>query len=132
MHFPRTPVLLSLLALTVSLTGLLAGCDRDRPDDLIDEGTYMDILLEMHLLAAIREMDGGDEERFRAGQDVVLSHYRITRDQFQRSHEWYHKDMHEQQLRYNTVRERLDELGNELSDRYMELRDTSVIAPYVP
>lgn len=121
-----------LLAVAVSLPVLLAGCDRDRPDDLIEEETYLDILLEMHLLAAIREMDGGDEERYLAGQKAVLSHYRITRDQFQRSHSWYHRDMHEQQLRYNTVRQRLDELGNELSDRYMELRDTSVIAPYVP
>jgi hypothetical protein len=116
---------LSLLIATILiLPALMAGCEQDRPDDLIDEETYLEILLEMHLLAALREMDGGDEKRFLAGQKAVLDHYQITRDQFQRSHAWYHRNMHEQQARYTAVRNRMEELGSDLSDRYMEMRDT--------
>lgn len=121
-----------LLAAFFLMSFLVSGCDGNRPDDLIEEEVYLDILLEMHLLAAIREKDGGDEKRYRAGQQAVLKHYGITRDQFQRSHAWYHRDMYEQQGRYSIVRMRLDELGSDLSDRYMELRDTNAIAPYIP
>ncbi len=131
MHPAKNRLLLLFVAL-LFLSVFTSGCDRERPHDLIDEETYIDILLEMHLLAAVREMDGGDEKRYLAGQKAVLEHYQITRDQFQRSHAWYHRNMHEQQARYTAVRKRLDELGTELSDRYMEIRDTTAIAPYLP
>ena len=83
----------------------------------------MDILLELHILAALREVDGEDETRYMAGQDSILSHYQITRDQFQRSHDYYHRNMEEQQQRYATVRMRLEELSAELSDRYFRIRE---------
>ncbi|TVQ65819.1 MAG: DUF4296 domain-containing protein, partial [Balneolaceae bacterium] len=91
MLYHRSIIILLLLSALVCTALLPAGCDRDRPKDLIDEETYMDILLELHILAAIREIDGEDETRYRAGQDTVLEHYQITRDQFQRSHAYYHR-----------------------------------------
>jgi len=131
MLFCRSIKIMLLLAALACTAFLPAGCDRDRPKDLIDEETYMDILLELHILAAIREIDGEDETRYRAGQDAVLAHYQITREQFERSHAYYHRNMEEQQLRYNTVRLRLDELSSELSDRYFRLRDSEPEAPEV-
>ncbi|MFO8028302.1 MAG: DUF4296 domain-containing protein [Cyclonatronaceae bacterium] len=121
-------LLLSAFALPLFF---LAGCSSDAPEDLIEEPKYIDLLVEMHILAAVMEMEG-DEELFRNGQDAVLSHHDISRDQFLRSHDYYHRDMRAQQRRFNKVRDILDELGTELSDRYLEVRDTSVVAPYVP
>ena len=122
--FVSRSVIAILLVGALACTALLpAGCDRDRPIDLIDEETYMDILLELHILAAIREIDGEDETRYKAGQDAVLAHYNISRDQFQRSNDYYHRNMQEQQLRYSTIRLRLDELSSELSERYFKLRE---------
>ena len=112
-----------LVATVVSTALLPAGCDREQPRDLIDEETYIDILLELHILAALREVDSEDETRYKAGQDSILAHYQITRDQFQRSHDYYHRNMEEQQQRYATVRMRLEELSAELSDRYFRLRE---------
>ncbi len=106
---------------------VFAGCDRNAPKDLIDEEHYIDILVEMHLLSAIKEIDG-DANRYLAGQEAVLSHYGIEREQFQRSHSYYHRDMHEQMLRFREVRDRLDDLGTELTNRFHEERDT-IAAP---
>ncbi len=121
-----------LFAALIGTASVTAGCDRDQPKDLIDEDIYVDILLELHILAAIREIDGEDETRYRAGQDAVLAHYQITREQFERSHDYYHRNMQEQQRRYNTVRLRLDELSSELSERYFKLRDSESEVPEVP
>lgn len=120
-----------LLLLAFSLPIFSAGCSSEVPEDLIEEPKYIDLLVEMHILAAVMEMEG-DEELFRNGQDTVLSRHGISRDQFRRSHDYYHRDMRAQQRRFNEVRGILDELGTELSDRYLEVRDTTMIAPYVP
>ncbi len=98
-----------------------AGCDRSAPDNLIDEDTYVDILVEMHLLASLKEIKD-DQEVFEEGQKAVLEHYGIDRDQFQNSHEYYHRDMKAQSLRYREVRSRLDKASKEITDHLNEVR----------
>lgn len=120
----------SLLCVFCILLSAASGCNRTAPGDLVDEEDYISILVEMHLLAAIRELDG-DEKRYSKGQERVLAHYDISREQFQRSHTHYHRNMQQQQERYREVRRRLDELGTNITDRYFELRDT-LAAPYIP
>ena len=122
MVFGRFSALLIFFTIAMILFSVTAGCEQDAPKDLIDEETYIEILVELHLLAGMKELDD-NEKRFYAGQEAILSHYNITREQFRRSHGYYHQDMHEQQARYSEVRKRLDDLGSELTDRYQELRD---------
>lgn len=98
-----------------------AGCDRSAPDNLIDEDTYVDILVEMHLLASLKEIKD-DKESFEEGQKAVLKHYGIDRDQFQNSHEYYHRDMKAQSLRFREVRSRLDKASKDITNHLKELR----------
>ncbi len=127
MPLSRLAVLLPPLLI---MTSLAVGCTQDAPRDLIDEEKYIDILVEMHLLAAIKEIDG-DEKSFQAGQEAILTHYAIDREQFEQSHNYYHRNMHEQMYRFREVRDRLDELGTELTDQFHQQSDT-IAAPYVP
>ena len=120
----------TVLCILCMLFALLSGCTRSAPGDLVGEEDYISILVEMHLLSAIKELDG-DEKRYSEGQEQVLSHYGISREQFQRSHAYYHRNMPLQQERYREVRRRLDDLGTSITDRYFELRDTLAM-PYIP
>ncbi len=107
----------------ILLFSLTTGCDQVTPGDLIDENTYIDILVEMHLLAAAKELDD-DEKRFQAGQKAILAHYDISREQFQRSHTYYHRNMDSQMHRFREVQDRLETLGSELTDQYNQHRDS--------
>ncbi len=117
--FRLTGILPAIFFLVV----VTAGCDRDTPKDLIEEDKYIDVLVEMHLLAAAKEIDD-DEKRFQADQKAILTYYGISLEQFQRSHTYYHRDMSRQMHRFGEVRSRLEDLGSELTDHYHQQRDT--------
>lgn len=122
-----------MLMLPVMLTVILtvtAGCEQTTaPDDLIDEETYIKILAEMHLLAAVRETYD-DEQRYTKLQEAVLEHYNITREQFERSHDYYFRDMDEQQRRFREARQILDEINQEaIYQQYSDPPSSDTAAP---
>ncbi len=119
-YFARNQSLL-LLVTSLFVLSLTVGCDRSAPDDLIDEDQYIKILVEMHLLAAMREMTD-DEDRFINGQEAVLKHYNITRKQFERSHDYYFRDPGKQQQRLRDVRRQIEKISSDLSEYELEMR----------
>ncbi|MDG5765938.1 DUF4296 domain-containing protein [Balneolales bacterium ANBcel1] len=102
-------------ALLLVLMLLFSGCESPPPDDLISEDEYINILAEMHLLAAIKNLDG-DDKRYRKGQQAVLAHYAITPEQLERSHDFYYRDVDAQQRRFVKARERLNRANIELNE----------------
>lgn len=114
-------ILPSFISFLLLILAYGAGCDRSVPDNLIDEDKYIDILVEMHLLASLKEIDN-DQKSFANGQEVLLEYYGIDREQFQQSHAYYHRDMYAQSRRYREVRKRLDEATTEVTDYLNKLR----------
>lgn len=101
---------------------LIMSCTGDRPDDLIDEDTYIDILVEIHILQAINNQFE-DEEKTLEAQQVVLDEYDISKEQFEASHDWYMQDVDAQRDRISEARSRMQEEVTYLNERMMELRE---------
>lgn len=97
---------------------LFAGCS-DRPSDLIDEETYIDILVEIHILHAV-DNQYEDHRKTLEMQGSVLDHYGISKEQFDRSHQYYLQDTEAQRDRISKARERLND---ELADLNRKLRE---------
>ncbi len=100
---------------------MTGGCGESVPDDLIEEETYVKILTEMHLFAAMREMDK-EEDVYLKTQQAILKHYNITEDQLERSHDYYFQDVHKQQERFRAIRRKLEEINKEVSEHHRHLQ----------
>ncbi len=100
----------------------MISCTGDRPDDLIDEDTYIDILVEIHILQVINSQFE-DEQKTLEAQQVVLDEYGITKEQFEASHDWYMQDVDAQRDRISEARSRMEDELTYLNERMMELRE---------
>ncbi len=104
---------------------LLAGCDSTTPDDLIEEEEYIQILTEMHLIAALKDIHD-DEKMYQEGQEKIMDRYGITPEQFYQSHEYYLEDVEAQQERLSKARQQLTDLDYDLIDYEVEFEESTV------
>ncbi len=94
------------------LAMLLASCNEEaeyKPDDLIPEDTYIKMLIELEMAHSFKVLPEDSVYVVRL-LDGVFEHYDVTLDQFERSHEWYGRDTHEQLRRYRRAIDKLNEL----------------------
>lgn len=111
----------------IFLIAFSSGCNNsNKPEVLIDEDKYIDLLVELFLLSAIMEKKDSSKE-YEELQDVILLHYGITREQFQESHLYYHQDMRKQNKRFEIVRQRLENMSQKLIERTEEKEDQEII-----
>lgn len=91
------------------LTGLLlAGCESsNKPDDLINEPVYVDLLTEIFLTQGLVELIEDGEQIKDSLITVVFDRYDVTPEQFDRSHEFYQRQGSAQLVRTDSVRDRL-------------------------
>ncbi len=108
-----------LLTGAVSLMLLISGCG-DRSSDILDEDTYIDLLVEIHILRAI-DNRFEDHQKTMSIQESVLDHYGVSIEQFDRSHQHYMQDTEAQRDRISKARTRLNEELADLNSRLMEL-----------
>lgn len=105
----------TVVASVVLLLGLLlAGCMQEGspPPDLIDEDTYIDLLVEMQLVKSYQERIIPDSSSTDGLIPKIMEHYGVTEDQFRRSHLYYQDQISEQQKRISEAIDRLH------SDKY--------------
>lgn len=100
-------------------------CNRDRPDNLIDEDTYIDLLVEIHLLNAFND-HYDDSHKTLDVQQQLLAEYDITIEQFDASHNWYMQDVDSQRERLDEARSRLSSEITYFGERMMELREKQI------
>ncbi len=109
----------------IGVSLLFAGC-TDRPSDLIDEETYINILVEIHILHAV-DNKYEDYRKTLDMQESVLEHYDISIEKFDRSHQYYSLDTDAQRERISKARdllnEELAELNRKLVDMEREKRE---------
>lgn len=87
---------------------LLAGCESsNKPDDLIKEPVYVDLLTEIFLTQGLVELIEDGEQKKDSLITVVFDRYDVTPDQFERSHEFYQRQGSAQLARTDSVRDRL-------------------------
>lgn len=86
----------------------LAGCESsNKPDDLIKEPVYIDLLTEIFLTEGLVELIEDGQQKKDSLMTVVFDRYDVTPDQFERSHEYYQRQGSEQLARADSVRKKL-------------------------
>ena len=87
---------------------MLSGCDTDRPDNLIEEETYLNIFTELAVLNQMRDEQIAPVSREYLAEEV-FERYNITREQFNNSHHYYQMDA-------DAHLERITQLERKLND----------------
>lgn len=84
------------------------GCEQNSPPpELIEEDTYIDLLVELQLLKSYRETVAADSGVVDSLQQQIYSKYDITKEQFRISHDYYQEQYIEQKKRVDKAIERL-------------------------
>ncbi|MFN1835888.1 DUF4296 domain-containing protein [Balneola sp. MJW-20] len=76
-----------------------------KPDNLISEDTYIDLLIDMQLAKVVF-----NSEEFSDADSIltiIYDKYGITEEQYRTSHAWYQSNYEEQQERVDIAKERL-------------------------
>jgi hypothetical protein len=103
---------LLLLWVIIIVVALLSACNGEselKPDDLIPEETYIHLLIELEMAHSFKVLPEDSVYVVRL-LDGVFDHYGITLEQFEKSHQWYERDTHEQLRRYRRAIDKLNEL----------------------
>lgn len=86
---------------------LLLGCNSDKPDDLLAEDTYINLMVELQLLRSYQQQGQPDSTAIDSLQNAIFKQYEVTESQFRVSHEYYQKDLNQQSERISEAIERL-------------------------
>lgn len=85
---------------------LVLGCSNDKPDNLLAEDTYVDLLVELQLLRSYQQ-NHPNASRVDSLRNVIFDKYNANEEQFKRSHEYYQQDIDRQSERIKEAIERL-------------------------
>lgn len=95
--------------LPVLLVFFLAGCSDvpQKPNNLIDEDTYTDLLIELQLIRSYGEHADTDSTTIDSLTTEVFQKYEVTRELFRESHQYYQQFPAEQKMRTEKAIEQL-------------------------
>ena len=103
---------------------LFTGCESDgKPDNLIPEDKYTELLLEVKIMENVIQMKNLEENRLSV-LDSVFHHHDVTFEQFQKSHEYYQRQTEAQLQRIDKIRDKLREERRSLLEVRQELRES--------
>ncbi|MEX1062316.1 MAG: DUF4296 domain-containing protein [Balneolaceae bacterium] len=97
-----------LFLIPVTILFLAAGCrpEPQKPDNLVQESVYTNLLAELYLTKNFVESVGLLEKEDSL-QAIVFDHYDVTREQFEESHKFYQRQVPDQVARIDSVRNML-------------------------
>ncbi|MEX0772158.1 MAG: DUF4296 domain-containing protein [Balneolales bacterium] len=90
------------------LVTFIACSTNDKPDDIVQEDIYINLLAELHILRAI-EQSYPDSTLRDDGMDNILKEYNIGIETFEESHAYYLQDVDAQRERLNEANRRMKE-----------------------
>lgn len=86
----------------------ITGCDQNEPPPfVIEEDTYIDLMVELQLLRSYVEIVPADSATIDSLRNEIYTKYDITAKQFRESHEYYQGQYTEQKNRIDEAIERL-------------------------
>ncbi|MEQ8523535.1 DUF4296 domain-containing protein [Gracilimonas sp.] len=110
------------LFLVVTVFGCLGPEETPKPDNLIDEQNYIDLLIEMQHISTYRDARIEDVNADSL-KSLIYNKFNITEEQFLATHEYYQKQVDRQIKRVN---EAIRQLENE--EQYIQAHIDSVKA----
>lgn len=109
----------------------IAGCSEDpeRPDDLIPEDDYINLLVELQLINSFSQSSLADSISVDSLVEVSFEKYGTNQEQFAASHTYYQQFPEEQKVRIDSAIQRLR--MDERRDRgsYSDTTDTQQTTP---
>lgn len=101
---------LVLYAAVVLLGGWACDSQHSPPENLIGEETYIDLIVEFQLLRSYQQSLPADSNVTDSLTDVIFEKYKISKDQYLRSQEYYQQDIekHKNQLEKAIERLKID------------------------
>lgn len=88
-------------------SALLLGCNSDKPDNLLTEDTYINLMVELQLLRSYQQQGQPDSSAVDSLRNSIFEQYGATETQFRTSHEYYQQDINQQSERISEAIERL-------------------------
>ncbi len=91
-------IILFYLVLLLPLLGLITSCannESPRPENLIPEDDYIELLIELQLLESYQESNPEDSAKVNTDSltQLIFDKYKVTRQQFVTSHEYYQREI---------------------------------------
>ena len=79
---------------------IFSGClGDDKPANVVKEDTYIDLLVELHLLKTYLQQPPDSSTNIDSLQTAIYTAYGVTEQQFQESHSYYQQDIKKQSER---------------------------------
>lgn len=85
---------------------IFSGCSNNKPANLLEEDTYIDLLVELQLLRSYQQ-NHPNASQVDSLRSVIFDEYNTNQAQFKRSHEYYQQDVDRQSERIKEAIERL-------------------------
>lgn len=95
-------LLLVLIGLTIA-----CGPKKAPPEHLVQEDTYVDLMVELRLLRTYQEFSSADSARIDSLIQAVFNKYDVSRQQFKQNHAYYQNHLEEQKKRIDKAIEQL-------------------------
>ncbi len=98
-------------------TLLVISCDKsaaEKPKNLIEKDTMIDILYDISLLEAIKSQNINGGITSKAGSDYIYKKYKIDSLQFVKSNKFYASDIEEYKKMFEKVKEKLTKETNKI------------------
>lgn len=88
---------------------LMTSCSGNpqKPDNLIEEEKYTDLLVELQLIRSYSENAATDSTTIDSLTSLVFQKYEVTNESFRESHRYYQQFPEEQKIRTDKAIERL-------------------------
>lgn len=122
LHKFHFPLVLFFVSAVLFAPGCIGPEKFPKPDDLIKEDTYIDLLIEMQHITTYRnaEPDSVNADSLKA---VVYRDYGVSEEQFLTSHEYYQRDVSGQISRVDQAIQRIED-EKKLIESYMDTLKT--------
>jgi hypothetical protein len=96
---------LAVLACTLFMSSCFN--QDDRPADLLPEGTYIDLMVELQLLQSYQERQRPDSTKADSLRQAIFEKYGASEEHFSESHRYYQEDVEAQRERISQAIEKL-------------------------
>ncbi|TVR17594.1 MAG: DUF4296 domain-containing protein [Balneolaceae bacterium] len=106
----------------------LAACTDSRQDKLLSGDLYEKIFIELAIIDQIEDALLGDHTRSELRQ-MVYEHYGVTAEEFNRTHNYFEKNIDEQLKRIESIHERLRDERSAIDESEREIREQNRRTP---
>ncbi len=89
----------------------LHGCHNynKRPHNLIPQNKYINLLIELQLLKSYQLEQHPDSAKVDSIRKAIFAKYSVTKDQFEKSHRYYRRNVNQQSKRIQEAITRLNQ-----------------------